>query len=41
MKLTILTLFHEFPLTFIIRVTLTLAVFAAGAVFVVRLYKKR
>lgn len=40
MKLTILTLFHEFPLTFIIRVVLTLVVFAAGAVFAGRLYKK-
>lgn len=40
MNLTILTLFHEFPLTFIIRVVLTLVAFAAGAVFAVRLYKK-
>lgn len=40
MKLTILTLFHEFPLTFIIRVILTLTAFAVGAVFAVRLYKK-
>lgn len=40
MNLTILTLFHEFPLTFIIRVVLTLAAFAVGAVFAVRLYKK-
>lgn len=40
MNLTILTLFHEFPLTFIIRVVLTLAAFVVGAVFAVRLYKK-
>ena len=40
MKLTILTLFHEFPLTFFIRVALTLAAFAAGIVFAVQLCKK-
>lgn len=40
MKLTILTLYHEFPIIFIFRVTMTLVAFAAGVVLFVCLFKK-
>ena len=40
MTLTILTLYHEFPITFVFRVTMTLVAFAAGVVLFARLYKK-
>ena len=39
MKLTVLTLYHEFPLIFIVRFILTLVAFVAGVIFAVHLFK--